>query len=74
MRTILQANYIGALAARSLLVGGPGVIGSVVGAFPNSFYVKTIKNDLIFITNRHLKSPITINLDSAAVIERIATP
>jgi hypothetical protein len=36
--------------------------------------VKTIKNDLIFITNRQLKSPITINLDSAAVVERIVTP
>jgi hypothetical protein len=36
--------------------------------------VKTIKNDLIFITNRQLKSPITINLDSAAVIERVVTP
>jgi hypothetical protein len=74
LRTLLQANCVGALAARSLLVGGSGVIGSVVSAFPNSFYVKTIKNDLIFITNRQLKSPITINLDSAAVIERIVTP
>lgn len=74
MRTLLQANSIGALAARSLLVGESEVIGSVVGAFPNSFYVKTIKNDLIFITNRQLKSPITINLDSAAVIEGIVTP
>jgi uncharacterized protein DUF2877 len=74
LRTLLQANCIGALAARSLLVGGSDVIGSVVSAFPNSFYVKTIKNDLIFITNRQLKSPITINLDSAAVIERIVTP
>ena len=74
MRTLLQANCIGALAARSLLVGGSGVVGSVVSAFPNSFYVKTIKNDLIFITNRQLKSPITINLDSAAVVERIVTP
>jgi len=74
LRTLLQANCIGALAARSLSVGGSDVIGSVVSAFPNSFYVKTIKNDLIFITNRQLKSPITINLDSAAVIERIVIP
>jgi len=74
LRTLLQASCIGALAARSLLVGGSGAVGSVVSAFPNSFYVKTIKNDLIFITNRQLKSPITINLDSAAVIERIVTP
>jgi hypothetical protein len=74
LRTLLQANCIGALAARSLLVGESGVVGSVVSAFPNSFYVKTIKNDLIFITNRQLKSPITINLDSAAVIERIVIP
>jgi Protein of unknown function (DUF2877) len=74
LRTLLQANSIGALAARSLLAGEPSVVGSVVSAFPNSFYVKTIKNDLIFITNRQLKSPITINLDSAAVIERMVRP
>jgi len=72
--TLLQANCIGALAARSLLVGGSGVVGAVVSAFPNSFYVRTIKNDLVFITNRQLKSPITVNLDSAAVIERIVAP
>jgi hypothetical protein len=74
LRTLLQANCIGALAARSLLVGGSGVVGFVVSAFPNSFYVRTIKNDLVFITNRQLKSPITVNLDSAAVIERIVAP
>ena len=73
MRT-LQANCIGAVAARSLFVGGSDAIGSVVGTFPNSFYVKTVRNDLIFITNRRLKSPITINLDSAAMIERRITP
>jgi len=55
-------------------VGGSGVVGSVVSAFPNSFYVKTSKNDLIFITNRQLKSPITINLDSTAVFGRMVTP
>lgn len=74
MRTRLKANCIGALAAKSLLGEESEVIGSVVSAFPNSFYVRTIKNELIFITSRQVKSPITINLDSAGTFGQLMKP
>lgn len=75
MRTLLHANSMGSLAASAIpTAGAESIVGSIVIAFPNSFYVKTIKDELIFITNRQLKSPITINLDSSATLEQIVKP
>ena len=66
---------MGSLAANALPTGeAETLVGSIVSAFPNSFYVKTIKNELIFMTKRNLKSPITINLDSSATFEQIVKP
>lgn len=35
-----------------------------MNTFPNSFYLKTLNSSLLLVTNYHLHSPVTINLDS----------
>jgi hypothetical protein len=49
-------------------------IGTVTHTFPNSVYVRTLTNELVFITNRSLKSPITINVDSISNIQDLIKP
>jgi len=71
----LRANCIGSLAEETLkTVGETGIIAQVVSAFPNSFYVKTTSDELIFVVNRPLRSPITVNIDSASALDQIVKP
>lgn len=58
----LHANQIGSLAAQALNSGEESTVGQVIATFPNSFYVKTRDDQLLFITNRSLRSPITVNV------------
>jgi len=58
----LHANQIGSLAAQALNLDEESTVGQVIATFPNSFYVKTREDQLLFITNRSLRSPITINV------------
>lgn len=58
----LHANQIGPLAAQALNLDEEATVGQVIATFPNSFYVKTRDDQLLFITNRSLRSPITINV------------
>ena len=58
----LHANQIGSLAAQALNSDEDSTVGQVIATFPNSFYVKTRDDQLLFITNRSLRSPITINV------------
>lgn len=74
LRTRIHAIHVGRLAAQALSGPGPRDIGEIVAAFPNSFYLKTRDHELIFVTNRELKSPITINLNSKADLVQIAKP
>ncbi len=75
MPVTLRANSIGSLAAEALKTqGNSGVIGQVVNAFSNSFYVKTASGELVFVTNRSLRSPITINLDSTSSLDQVVRP
>lgn len=75
MPVTLRANSIGSLAAEALRTpSNSEVIGQVVNAFSNSFYVKTTGGELIFVTNRSLRSPITINLDSTSSFDQIVRP
>ena len=46
----------------------------MVAAFPNSFYIKTSRHELIFVTNRQLRSPITINLEPETNLRHTAKP
>jgi len=50
------------------------IAGEVVNTFSNSFYLKTANGELVFVTNRPLRSPITINLDSTLNLEHVAKP
>jgi hypothetical protein len=45
-----------------------------VNTFSNSFYLKTDKGELVFFTNRPLRSPITINLDAISDLEHLVEP
>lgn len=50
------------------------VVGYVTHAFPNSFYLRTSDDELLFITNRESRSPITVNVDWTTGLDRIVKP
>jgi len=45
-----------------------------MNTFSNSFYLKTLNNSLLLVTNRHLHSPVTINLDSTVTLHGLVNP
>jgi len=70
----LQAIQSGSLAAQAVKLYENSILGHVIVAFPNSFYVKTLDNQLLFITNRSLHSPITINVAGATNFTYLLEP
>ncbi len=56
----LQTTSIGSLAAEA--IQSPDFQGKVTNIFTNSFYLKTMKGDIIFFTCNTTRSPITVNL------------
>lgn len=74
MPVTLRADFIGSLAAEALSVRDSGIVAEVVNIFSNSFYMRTINDELIFVTNRSLKSPVTINLEATSSLERLVRP
>jgi hypothetical protein len=70
----LQAKCIGSLALKALLTQDSAADGQVVSTFSNSFYLKTGNGELIFFTNRPLRSPITVNLDATCDFEHLVKP
>jgi len=74
MPTTLRAACIGSLAAQALSGKNAEVVGQVLNTFPNSFYLKTPDDELIFVTNRTLQSPITINLEWSPNLESAVKP
>ena len=74
MQTRLSASCVGRLAARSLASARSGTVGEILSVFPASFYVKTADSDLVFVTNRQLRSPVTLNLDSKTNLQQIIKP
>ena len=74
MRTKLTASCVGSLLAPILITRAPRQIGEVTHVFPNSFYARVSNGELLFVTNRSLKSPVTINVESEAVFERLVKP
>lgn len=74
MQTILSASCVGRLAAQSLASARSGTVGEILSVFPTSFYVKTVDSELVFVTNRQLRSPITLNLDSKTNFQQIIRP
>jgi hypothetical protein len=74
LRTILQARSVGPIAYGALKSLEAGSIGEITNSFQNSFYVRTSDDELIFVTNLPVKSPITVNLDSDANFEHLLKP
>lgn len=74
MPVTLPAKYIGSLALKALSTGDSALAGQVVNTFSNSFYLRTGSDELIFVTNRSLRSPITINLDTTRNLEQLVKP
>ena len=70
----MRANCIGSLAAKALSSDDSGITGHVMNTFSNAFYLRTLNGELVFVTNRPLRSPITINLDSTLNLEHLAKP
>jgi hypothetical protein len=70
----VQANQIGLLAAQALNSGEDSTVGQVIATFPNSFYVRTRDDQLLFITNRPLRSPITVNIAYSGSFTDIVKP
>lgn len=75
MPVTLRASCIGSLAGETLKIEAPSqATGQVVNTFLSSFYVKTSSGELVFFTNRSLRSPITVNIDPAVSLDRITKP
>jgi hypothetical protein len=70
----LSASCVGVNAANALLESDLGSLGRIVAAFPNSFYIRTFREDLILVTNRQLRSPITVNLSSNSDLGQAVRP
>jgi len=70
----LPAKCIGWIALKALSNRSAAVTGQVLNTFSNSFYLKTGSGDLVFVTNRSVRSPITINLETTHNLERLARP
>lgn len=74
MPVTLRAQCIGSLTLKALCNGNFVLAGQVVNTFSNSFYLKTRSDELVFVTNRLLRSPITINLDATSNLEQLVKP
>jgi len=74
MPVTLRASSIGSLAAQALRDANSEIIGQVLNTFPNSFYVKTLDEELLFVTNQSLESPITINVDHTSGLDQLVKP
>ena len=62
----IQADQLGQLAAQAIDASVDGtVLGEIIAAFPNSFYLRTYEDQLLFFTSRTLPSPITVNLGAS---------
>ena len=70
----LHANQIGLLAAQALNLNEESSVGQIIATFPNSFYVKTRNDQLLFISSRSLRSPITVNVAYSGNFTDIVKP
>jgi hypothetical protein len=65
---------LGKIASQSFQKTNPGPIGQVINSFQNSFYIRTHEDELVFVTNRSLGSPITVNVESNSNFEKLIPP
>jgi uncharacterized protein DUF2877 len=75
MHKELSANDLGSLAAQILKEAARSeIVGEIVSIFPNSLYIKTTNGELIFVTGRQLRSPVTVNIDPRIDFSQIVRP
>ena len=72
MRIEIGAIELGEIASQSFEKTNSGPIGQVIASFQNSFYIRTREDELIFVTNRSLGSPVTVNVASNSNFEELA--
>ena len=72
MRTGISATQLGEITSQSFSKTRSGRIGEVIASFQNSFYIRTREDELVFVTNRSLGSPITLNVTSNLDFEKLA--
>jgi hypothetical protein len=70
----LHSSQIGSHVGQILNSDEASAFGQIIATFPTSFYVKTRDDELLFITNRTLRSPITINVEYTGNFTDIAKP
>ena len=72
MQKELGATSLGSLAAQVIKNSESEIVGEIVSVFPNSLYIKTTKGELVFVTSRRLRSPITVNIESKVDFQEIS--
>ena len=75
MQKEISATSLGSMAAQSLRDAATlEITGEILSVFPNSLYIKATKDELIFVTSRPLRSPVTLNVDSKTDFTQIVRP
>jgi len=72
--TKISATQLGEIASQSFSKTKSGKIGEVIASFQNSFYIRTLDDELVFVTNRSPGSPITVNVTSNSNFAKLALP
>jgi len=71
----IQAERLGSLAVQAIKTSADvTVVGEVLASFPNSFYIRTPNDQLLFFTNRALPSPITVIIDASDNFANVIKP
>jgi hypothetical protein len=71
LRAEITSTQLGEIVSHSLSKSKSGIFGQVVASFRNSFYVRTGEDELVFVTNGQMNSPITINLASSCNFQEL---
>jgi len=71
----IQAERLGSLAVQAIKTSADvTVVGEVLASFPNSFYIRTEDDQLLFFTNRALPSPITVIIGASDNFANVIKP
>ena len=71
----IQAERLGSLAVQAIKTSTDvTVVGEVLASFPNSFYIRTEDDQLLFFTNRALPSPITVIIGASDNFANVIKP
>ena len=68
----ISATQLGEFASRSFSKTNSSLTGEVTASFQNSFYIRTLEDELLFVTNGTLGSPVTVNVVTTSSFEELA--